>query len=349
MLDACNFVDISLNQVTNVVSGFNSMLALTLNGEVFGRGSNEYGELGLGDLNTREIWTRLTVFQNEVIQIALGAYHSLFLTADQVLFSCGGNGFGQLVSIFMQYSKQQGIGTTIAQSNIQKVSLTDVCNIAVGKGYSSSYALCTNNSLWSFGNNETGALGLNSTVSKVSNPTRIVYFSELAPIKGVQAGNGFCIVLLEDGSLHAMGKSTCCGQTHVHKFDYFAPIQVRTCNMQVVSLCCSSACTIIKSQNNEWYAFGDASSIAVPGKKITGAVSRIDDAFPKDAKIKKMVASMNAFFLLDDNNVLHVAGNTSYGEMGIGYYCFAPTWRICKHEVVDVQAGAVHSFVFCNK
>lgn len=90
-----SFVDIILPNVLQIVSGATSMIALTTQGQVYGRGGNEDGELALGDAT--ENWTKIEGFPNAIKQVALNHKHSLFLSYDGQVFSCGGNQFGQLV------------------------------------------------------------------------------------------------------------------------------------------------------------------------------------------------------------------------------------------------------------
>lgn len=91
------FVDITIPNVSYISSGAASMLALTHNGDVFGRGKNGQGELATGDNTVRQSWTKIEGFPCAVKEIAFNYYHSLFLTTNGQVFSCGSNGFGQLV------------------------------------------------------------------------------------------------------------------------------------------------------------------------------------------------------------------------------------------------------------
>lgn len=78
------------------VSGtFEHCLAVSDNGRVFGRGSNECGELG-----TESDWsfTEISSFSNYRIRAAYAGYnHSLFETQDGKILSCGNNFNGQLL------------------------------------------------------------------------------------------------------------------------------------------------------------------------------------------------------------------------------------------------------------
>lgn len=96
------FVDISLANVIQVDSGHYSTLALTNQGYVYGCGTNKWGELALGDNKPKYTWTRITSIPSTVKQILCKHWHSLFLTHDGQVYSCGNNMWGQLVCIAQQ-------------------------------------------------------------------------------------------------------------------------------------------------------------------------------------------------------------------------------------------------------
>lgn len=87
-----------LDDVIQIESGENSMIALTKQGNVYGKGINQYGELALGDNNARLNWTQIP-FPFKVKQIACKYLHTLFLTENGCVYSCGANSYGQLVCI----------------------------------------------------------------------------------------------------------------------------------------------------------------------------------------------------------------------------------------------------------
>ena len=74
-------------------------LAVSKEGRVFGRGSNDYGQLGLGE-GTGQIstFTLISSLERFVIRAAYAGFcHSLFETVEGKILSCGHNGFGELL------------------------------------------------------------------------------------------------------------------------------------------------------------------------------------------------------------------------------------------------------------
>lgn len=154
------FVDITLSDVVQILAGDHSIIALTTQGLVYGRGNNTYGELALGDTKERKEWTKTNGFPSAVKQVAYGSNHALFLTVDGQVFSCGSNSFGQLVSYFLLLlTIVQGIGNTENQSTLNPVLKgKNAKKIVTALLEGSSYVLCNNNELYAFGNNNFGSL-----------------------------------------------------------------------------------------------------------------------------------------------------------------------------------------------
>ncbi len=56
-------------------------------------GYNGYGQLGNGTTNSTKLQTCVA---SDVVAVAAGLYHSLFVTADGTLWAMGNNNYGQL-------------------------------------------------------------------------------------------------------------------------------------------------------------------------------------------------------------------------------------------------------------
>lgn len=66
---------------------------------MFAWGSTIHGELGLGGIEDEHILTPRVLdwyLANTVVDAALGENHTLFLTAEGKVYSCGSNDYGQL-------------------------------------------------------------------------------------------------------------------------------------------------------------------------------------------------------------------------------------------------------------
>eukprot|EP00937_MAST-01D_sp_MAST-1D-sp2_P001609 g1609.t1 len=149
-------------QVTHVAGGFRHSVVATADGKVYGFGNNRYGELGMGDARTAEgrpllrvpsprVVDRLT--GRGVMDLACGEYHTVAVLGDGDVVSFGYNGCGQL-----------GLGHTDSQSEPSRVEALCQKKVwAVECGYYHTVALTEEGSVYGFGYNANGMLGLGHT------------------------------------------------------------------------------------------------------------------------------------------------------------------------------------------
>lgn len=86
-------------EVRSVSGTKDHSFVVTKEGSVFGRGSNEYGQLGLGkEVKSVSSFTEISSLDGYRIREAYAGYHhSLFVTIEGKILSCGPNNFGQLL------------------------------------------------------------------------------------------------------------------------------------------------------------------------------------------------------------------------------------------------------------
>lgn len=85
----------SSSPVVQIACGMHHTVVLTLAGEVFTFGSNQYGQLGTGDLQPHVGPVEVKVY-GMISQIAAGSNHSVLLTVKGVVYTFGNHQKGQL-------------------------------------------------------------------------------------------------------------------------------------------------------------------------------------------------------------------------------------------------------------
>ena len=84
-------------QITAISCGYDHTLVLSITGKVYAWGLNDNGQLGVGDDNERNTPTVMEMPENVFFkQISCGYNHSLLLTTEGHIYSCGLNNCGQL-------------------------------------------------------------------------------------------------------------------------------------------------------------------------------------------------------------------------------------------------------------
>ncbi|NMO95086.1 S-layer homology domain-containing protein [Paenibacillus lemnae] len=164
------------------------MLALDEEGEVWGWGRNDDGEVGDGTLVKRTSPVKVQGLSG-VVQIAAGEYNSLALKSDGTVWAWGHNGYGEL-----------GDGTRTNRSlAVQVNGLNDVKSISAGTFF--SLALKNDGTVWAWGRNIYGTLGDGSRSDR-SLPVQV---QNLQDITKISAGAHHSLALDADGNVWGWG------------------------------------------------------------------------------------------------------------------------------------------------
>lgn len=176
-------------------------------------GRNDFGQLGTGDIDNRNVPTLVVKFPASAIVLSLGCgqYHSI------VIFSTRSkNDLGQLCAFGKNDCGQLGTGksgnqclpvflssfrcSTIAQHNPKVVKC----------GYYHNIVLCVEGHLWGFGRNDHGQLGFETNsydgISYSSRP-QLIKGLEGKDVSTVACGSYHTIVACESGLLYVFGRN----------------------------------------------------------------------------------------------------------------------------------------------
>jgi alpha-tubulin suppressor-like RCC1 family protein len=169
--------------------GGSHTVMLNQDGTVWTVGSNNHGQLGIGNTGGENNEPVKVNGLNNITAVAAGGSHSVALRQDGTVWTWGFNGSGQL-----------GNGTK-SSSNIpvQVSGLKDI--IAIAAGYGHVAALKKDGTVWAWGSNSSGQLGADKTNS-FSTPIRT---SGLQGISAIAAGAYHTVALKNDGTVCAWG------------------------------------------------------------------------------------------------------------------------------------------------
>lgn len=173
-------------------------LAISDDGTLHAWGANYQGQLGLGTLDNPVLLTPTQVGTDTdwlVAETGNAASFSCGIKTDGTLWAWGNSGgYG----IFGDGSNQTASSTTPQQVG------TDSDWVAISAGYFRIIALKANGTLWAWGNNDSGTLGLGTTLAFVSTPTQIGMDNDWA---GISAGLFHSLARKNDGTLWAWGNN----------------------------------------------------------------------------------------------------------------------------------------------
>ena len=190
--------------------------ALKTDGTWWVCGYNFHGALGINTTTTIVTSMVQVGTASNWSQVGFGYYTTGAIKSNNTLWMCGYNQFGQLGN------NTSGVATT-ALSPVQIGALSVWTQVACG--YNHSAAVQNNGTLWSWGNNSKGQLGLNTTVG-VSNPTQV---GNLSIWVGVACGYFSTIAKDNTGQLWSWGNNTLgqFGQLGLNTLtSYSSPVQI---------------------------------------------------------------------------------------------------------------------------
>jgi hypothetical protein len=201
----------SLTTWVSVSSGVAFALAIQSDGTLYAWGYNVYGQLGLGDTTYRSRPFQVGSLTNWSV-VSVGNQMSYAIKTNGTLWAWGRNNRGQLGLI----------NTTSYSSPMQIGSLTNWLSVAGGyDGY--AIAVKTDGTLWSWGANNTGQLGLGTTSYGSSSPQQV---GALTNWTSNITGSYWTLAIKTDGTLWSWGYNGTGGLALGNTTWYSSPKQV---------------------------------------------------------------------------------------------------------------------------
>jgi alpha-tubulin suppressor-like RCC1 family protein len=188
-----------------------SAVVNTTNGTAWGWGANANGQIGDSSTTLRRTAVQASGL-TDVVMVAAGASHTLFLKSNGTVWASGSNANGRL-----------GDGTTTQRTSpVQVTGLTGVISIAAGDAH--SLACKSDGSLWAWGYNAYGRLGDGTTTDRWS-PVPV---STLSGVVKVAAGASHSLAITSDGNLWSWGYNNWGQLGEGTTTSRSAPVQVST-------------------------------------------------------------------------------------------------------------------------
>ena len=235
------FTQITTNtdDIKSIYCGGNHTIILKNDNTLWGCGWNTYGQLGLGNTSSRNVFTKIT---DNVKMVDCGRGHTIILKDDDTLWGCGRNEYGQLGlgdksnrTTFIQITTntdniksfycgdnyelilkndgtlwgcgrnangQLGLGDKSDRTTFTQITTNDIKSICCGECH--TIILKNNGTLWGTGNND-GILGFGDTADKT---VFVIIGINTNDIKSVYCGFGYTLILKNDGTLWGCGSNS---------------------------------------------------------------------------------------------------------------------------------------------
>jgi alpha-tubulin suppressor-like RCC1 family protein len=283
-----------------IAAGSFSSYAIKRNGSLWAWGANALGELGLGNTKNHLLPQRVGRATTWTT-LAAGEMFCLALRSDGSLWAWGANADGQL---------GLGGGSNAPRLSPKRVGIS--LWRAIGAGMNFSVAIKRDGSLWAWGNNDAGQLGVGDTEPR-SRPTRVGRGNDW---KAIAVGFGNVLALKRNGSLWAWGDNTL-GQLGIGTADELAhPRPIRIGAGRTWMAISTDIFSFALRRDGSLWAWGANADGQL------GLGDRVDHLAPTrvgSANNWRAIAAGNVFTLaLKRNGSLWAWGDNETGDLGLG-------------------------------
>lgn len=298
----------------NIISmGYRFSGAVKQNGTLWTWGQNDYGQLGLSDKTDRSSPTQVgseTYWTNA----ACGGTHVLITKSDGTLWTFGYNFRGTL-----------GLSavTTSKSSPVQIGSDTTWSNSKLAAGSAFSHVIKSDGTLWTWGYNTAGVLGLSSNNvgsggdNGMSSPAQVGAMTNWSKI-AASAGGAHAAAIKTDGTLWTWGRNQY-GQLGLGDSgsgsDRNSPCQVGAMTNWADAKCGQAHTVALKTDGTLWtfgynkqYQLGTNDTSYRSSPTQVGALSTWS----------KIATNGYAVYAIKTDGTLWTFGYNYYGELGIG-------------------------------
>eukprot|EP01043_Picozoa_sp_COSAG02_P061455 COSAG02_NODE_8266_length_2637_cov_1.712372_1_plen_582_part_10 len=177
-----------------VSAGNDFSMVLKYGGTVVTFGAGEKGQLGLGSTDDQMSPVEVTSLGSDNALVVAGGQHSMVLKTGGTVFAFGNADYGQL-----------GLGSNINQLSPLLVAALGSDNVLVVAGEEFSLVLKSNGTVFVFGRNSWGNLGLSSNNNEQLSPVQVTALGSNNAL--MSAGTSHCMVLKTDGTVFTFGSN----------------------------------------------------------------------------------------------------------------------------------------------
>ena len=220
-------------------------VGIQVDGTLWSWGNNAYGTLGTNDIVSRSSPVQVGALKNWSTVIGNNAANGIYaIKTDGTLWAWGNNYYGGL-----------GVGDTANRSSpVQVGALTNWAKVAGAFAYqgtlyaATGLAVKTDGTLWTWGGNTYGTLGVGDTVHR-SSPVQVGLLTNWSKVY-----SGFCMsfAIKTDGTLWSWGRNYNGGLGKNDAIAYSSPVQIGALTNWVSVGSHRNGVLAIKSDNTLW-------------------------------------------------------------------------------------------------
>ena len=275
--------------------------AILEDGSLYAWGRNLHGQLGIGDDMDRDTPTLISGISDK-IKTLKNNYQSIYAIAeDGLLYTWGSNGDCKL-GIF-NFGQDINAPKNVKLPNKVKELITS---------YSSAYTILEDGSLYAWGKNENGKLGVGKSTNTICTPEQVTGIN--GTIKKLITGSSV-YALMEDGSLDAWGYNGSGQLGFGDEVDKNTPTKVNLPGkIKELIKYSTSIYTILEDGSLYVWGKNESSQLGVGDKVNRNTPTKVN----LPSKIKELIIdSSSAYAILEDGS-LYAWGKNEDGKLGVG-------------------------------
>jgi alpha-tubulin suppressor-like RCC1 family protein len=310
-------------KIKQIAIGQNHTIALFTNGELYGCGFNDNGQLGI---QKEQNFATFTLINPPDLggatwkQIAAGPSHTLAVSADGRLYGCGADDCGQLG---LGYTGQTNFLTFMPIGLHDLPSNSPIKQVAAGTLH--TVILLEDGRLYGCGNNAFGQLGLDNqgTTRRKFTQLTIPRLGKGIEIKQVVVGGSRTFVLFTNGELYGCGQNggyqlATGDQRHRTTFTQLTIPDIED-GAEIKQVAAGEDHTIVLLTNGKLYGCGRNvyGQLGLVDKEYQSTFTRIFN-WKNAPKIKYVAAGSEDTIVLSVDEELYGCGRNVYGQLGLG-------------------------------
>eukprot|EP00049_Salpingoeca_infusionum_P016577 m.340471 g.340471 ORF g.340471 m.340471 type:complete len:1615 (-) comp16105_c0_seq2:2986-7830(-) len=240
--------------ITNVVVGYHHCFAQSAE-SVWSWGANSYGQLGLGCKDHVTVPKSIPgTYHKQIVQLAAGIAHSVFLSAQGIVYTCGRGLFGELIGMGSVLHRREfepvQLETTvrlIACGPVQTLLLTHSERLLMaGRSFLDTRPLPTDPKL-----SRTQRMGRDYTPTDIPLPCAGKAITQIA------AGLNHALLLTDKGHVYSFGHGATFALGHGTMHDIEAPTRITAFrDIQIDSVAVGEAFSVAVDVNQQIFVWG---------------------------------------------------------------------------------------------
>lgn len=347
-LEALGFCSWSTNSPTDSPTTDSPTNSPTVKRTLVLVGYNSHGQLGDGSSTNRA--TPVEVMSaHQVIQVAMGYQHTVFLTSSNKVYVAGYNYYGQL-----------GIGAATSFTYTPVEVMINEPVTLVAAGYHFSFFLTSTGVLYASGQNDKGQLAIGTVTASEATPLVVSTMSGHT-VTQVAAGYQHVMFLTSSGAVYAAGSQQYgqLGDGVIAASSVSTPFLVTSLSGHTVTqIAAGGYHNVFLTSTNRVYTVGYNyfGQLGVGSITHQATPQRIDDLSPLSGHTVTQVAVgyLHTAFISDAGAVFMAGANGDY-QLGDGSSTHRPTpvrvddrAPLSAHTVTQVACGLYHTAILTS-